>query len=327
MNITVIGCGRWGSLIAWYLDRIGHRVTLYGRAGSAHMREFLSSRSNGLLTLPESVHLSVDLRQAAVSAEVLILSVPSQSLRGVMRELGPLDLRGRAFVLCMKGIEVESGKRLSQIAEESTHPSNGVAVWLGPGHVQEFYAGVPNCMVIDSRDEALKHRLVDAFSGELIRFYYGQDLIGNEIGGASKNVIGIAAGFLDGLHLSTLKGALMSRGTREISRLIGAMGGNPFSAYGLCHLGDYEATLFSPHSHNRAFGECFVTGKPYEALAEGYYTAAALQTLERQYGVELPICDAVWRVLYRGSDARLELERLFHRTVKPELEGCGEGKS
>ena len=86
-------------------------------------------------------------------------------------------------------------------------------------------------------------------------------------------------------------------------------------------------TLFSPHSHNRAFGECFVTGKPYEALAEGYYTAAALQTLERQYGVELPICDAVWRVLYRGSDARLELERLFHRTVKPELEGCGEGKS
>ena len=321
MNITVIGCGRWGSLIAWYLDRLGHRVTLYGRAGSAHMRAFRSSRSNGLLTLPASVGLSTCLPEAAAGAEVFILSVPSQSLRGLMGELAPLELRGRAFVLCMKGLEVESGKRLSQIAEEATHPSNGVAVWLGPGHVQEVYAGVPNCMVIDSRSDALKHRLVDAFSGELIRFYYGQDLIGNEIGAASKNVIGIAAGFLDGLRLGTLKGALMSRGTREISRLIAAMGGNPFSAYGLCHLGDYEATLFSPHSHNRAFGECFVTGRPYEALAEGYYTAAALQALERQCGVELPICDAVWRVLYRGRDAREELDLLFRRTVKPELEG------
>ena len=321
MNITVIGCGRWGSLIAWYLDRLGHRVTLYGRAGSAHMRAFRSSRSNGLLTLPASVGLSTCLPEAAAGAEVFILSVPSQSLRGLMGELAPLELRGRAFVLCMKGLEVESGKRLSQIAEEATHPSNGVAVWLGPGHVQEFYAGVPNCMVMDSRSDALKHRLVDAFSGELIRFYYGQDLIGNEIGAASKNVIGIAAGFLDGLRLGTLKGALMSRGTREISRLIAAMGGNPFSAYGLCHLGDYEATLFSPHSHNRAFGECFVTGRPYEALAEGYYTAAALQALERQCGVELPICDAVWRVLYRGRDAREELDLLFRRTVKPELEG------
>ena len=167
-----------------------------------------------------------------------------------MDELRPLNLRNRAFVLCMKGIGIGTGKRLSEIVRENADPSNGVAVWLGPGHVQEFYAGIPNCMVIDSDDEALKARLVDAFSGDLIRFYYGQDLLGNEIGAASKNVIGIAAGFLDGMGLSTLKGALMSRGTREIARLIEAMGGNPLSAYGLCHLGDYEATVFSPYSHN-----------------------------------------------------------------------------
>ena len=96
-------------------------------------------------------------------------------------------------------------------------------------------------MVIDSKDEDLKRRLVAEFSSDLIRYYYGQDLLGNEIGAASKNVIGIAAGMLDGLGLSTLKGALMSRGTREIARLIKAMGGNELSAYGLCHLGDYEA--------------------------------------------------------------------------------------
>lgn len=321
MKITVIGCGRWGSLITWYLDRQGHRVTLYGRDGSRHMQAFLDTRQNDLLTLPERVGLSTDLGEAVRDAEVLILAVASQGLRGLMAELKPLELKNRAFCLCMKGIEMESGKRLSEIVRENTDPTNGVAVWLGPGHVQEFYAGIPNCMVIDSDDEALKGRLVNAFSGDLIRFYYGQDLLGNEVGAASKNVIGIAAGFLDGLGLTTLKGALMSRGTREVARLIEAMGGNPFSAYGLCHLGDYEATVFSPYSHNRGFGEAFVKGENYPALAEGYYTAAAMQTLKKRYCVDLPICDAVYRALYEGADARGEIDGLFRRSLKREIDG------
>ena len=321
MKITVIGCGRWGSLITWYLDRQGHSVTLYGRAESRHMQAFLETRANDLLTLPESVRLSTNLADAACGAEILILAVASQGLRGLMDELKPLGLQNRAFCLCMKGIEIDTGKRLSEIVRENTDPSNGVAVWLGPGHVQEFYAGIPNCMVIDSDDEALKCRLVGAFSGDLIRFYYGQDLLGNEIGAASKNVIGIAAGFLDGLGVTTRKGALMSRGTREIARLIEAMGGNPFSAYGLCHLGDYEATVFSPYSHNRAFGEAFVRGTAYTALAEGYYTAAAMQTLKQRYAVDLPICDAVYRALYEGADAKGEIDGLFRRSLKRELDG------
>ena len=315
MNISVIGCGRWGSLIAWYLDSLGHHVTLYGRKSSSNMREFLSTRSNGLLTLPDSLTLCCDLAKATDTAETIILSIPSQGLRGLMKELSTLNLQNRNFVLCMKGIEIDSGKRLSEIAEESTSTTNRVAVWLGPGHVQDFYSGIPNCMVIDSRHEELKALLIKEFSGPLIRFYYGQDLIGNEIGGATKNVIGIAAGMLDGLKLSTLKGALMSRGTREIARLIEVMGGNPFSAYGLCHLGDYEATMFSPYSHNRKFGECVITGESYDALAEGYYTVAALKTLEKRYGVELPICDAVWNVLYANKNPREEINNLFQRTL------------
>ena len=123
------------------------------------------------------------------------------------------------------------------------------------------------------------------------------------------------------MGLSTLKGALMSRGTREIARLIEAMGGNPLSAYGLCHLGDYEATVFSPYSHNRSFGEAFVKGEPYTALAEGYYTAAAMQTLKARYGVDLPICDAVYRVLYEGADAKEEIDGLFRRSLKREIDG------
>lgn len=319
MKITVIGCGRWGSLITWYLDRLGHNVTLYGRESSAHMQAFLQTRSNDLLTLPESVKLSTDL-SCVDQAEVVIISVNSQGLRPLLQnELAPRGFRNKTVVLCMKGLEIETGKRLSEIVEECLDPSVRIAVWLGPGHVQEFYAGIPNCMVIDSRDEETKRRLVEAFSGDLIRFYYGQDLIGNEIGGASKNVIGIAAGFLDGMGLSTLKGALMSRGTREIARLIEALGGNPFSAYGLCHLGDYEATVFSPYSHNRRFGESYFKGEKFSSLAEGYYTVAALHRIAQSKGVELPICEAIYRTLYEGADAKREIDGLFQRSLKNEF--------
>ncbi|MGN0205178.1 MAG: NAD(P)H-dependent glycerol-3-phosphate dehydrogenase, partial [Coprococcus sp.] len=318
MNITVIGCGRWGSFIAWYLNRTGHHVTLYGRETSRHMKQFMETGSNGLITLPSSVQLSTSLDKISDS-EIIVISIASQSFDGLMVQLEKYDLHHKIFVLCMKGIEIGTGRRLSQIAEAHLDASDRVAVWLGPGHVQEFYQGIPNCMVIDSHDEDVKEKLLDAFSSDLIRFYYGQDMIGNEIGAAAKNVIGIAAGMLDGFSLTTLKGALMSRGTREIARLIKAMGGNELSAYGLCHLGDYEATVFSKFSHNRQFGEAFVKGQTFDNLAEGYYTVKALVELARQYEVELPICQSIYDILYCGADPKESLHRLFSRSLKNEF--------
>ncbi len=318
MNITVIGCGRWGSFIAWYLDKIGHQVTLYGRSTSKHMKEFLESRSNGLLKLKESVKLSVDLSDLD-SAEIIVISVNSQGLESLMTEIRQRSLTNKTFVLCMKGIEIGTGRRLTEIAVKDLEVSNHIAVWLGPGHVQEYLRGIPNCMVIDSEENQVKERLISEFSSELIRFYYGQDLIGNEIGAAAKNVIGIAAGMLDGLNLTTLKGALMSRGTREIARLIKAMGGNELSAYGLCHLGDYQATVFSEFSHNRGFGESFVKGEVFTDLAEGYYTVKALIELGERYQVDLPICKAVFNVLYEKKDTKTILEQLFARDLKNEF--------
>ena len=297
---------------------MGHDVTLYGRISSEHMKRFIAERKNDLLELPESVMLSTDIG-CLKDAEVIVVSIASQGLRAFMKEIETLHLKNKIFVLCMKGIEIGTGKRLSQIAKENVDISNSVAVWLGPGHVQEFFAGIPNCMVIDSEDENVKKLLVDSFTGDLIRFYYGTDLIGNEIGAAAKNVIGIAAGILDGLKLSTLKGALMSRGTREIARLIAAMGGNELSAYGLCHLGDYEATVFSKYSHNRKFGECIVTKEEYTLLAEGYYTVKALVELADEYCVELPICRAVYNVLYENASAQEEIGGLFKRSIKQEF--------
>lgn len=319
MKVSVIGCGRWGTFLAWYADRIGHEVTLYGRKGSRHMEALAETRTNGVTELPESVGLTWDL-ECAVSGEIILISVGSQNLRSLMKEIAAVCPAGqKCFVLCMKGLEVGTGKRLSVIVEEEAGEQARTAVWLGPGHVQEFTAGVPNCMVVDSKSEAVKEKIVSAFSSDLIRFYYGRDLIGNEIGAAAKNVVGIAAGMLDGLSLSSLKGALMSRGTREIARLIAAMGGSELSAYGLCHLGDYEATVFSKYSHNRRYGEAFVLGQRYDELAEGCHTVKALVELGEAHGVSLPICRAVYDVLNRDKDPRWTLDSLFSRSLKNEF--------
>lgn len=318
MKVTVIGCGRWGTLIAWYLDKIKMEVSLYGRPESKNMKRLMEERKNDFLTLPQTVQLTTDL-QSTQEAEVIVISVNAQGLQALMEELKPYNLRNKIFVLCMKGIEITTGRRLTQVVNDNTDFSNEAAVWIGPGHVQELYRGIPNCMVIDSNKEQVKTALVNAFHSDLIRIYYGQDLIGNEVGAAAKNVIGIAAGMLDGLNLTSLKGALMSRGTREVSRLIKAMGGNELSAYGLCHLGDYEATVFSQYSNNRKFGELYIKGEKYEKLAEGYYTVRAMMNLGKNYGVELPISQAVYEVLYNGKDAKATLDELFSRTIKNEF--------
>ena len=317
-NVFVIGCGRWGTFIGWYLDHIGHNVTIYGRKSSKNMQTLIEQRKNEYLSLTDSIKLTTDISDIE-HCDLVVVSIGSQALRGLMQQLKELGIKNKTFILCMKGIEIDTGKRLSEVASEILDKSNNIAVWLGPGHVQEFYRGVPNCMVIDSLNEQTKHELVDGFSSDLIRFYYGNDMIGNEIGGAAKNVIGIAAGLLDGKDISSLKGALMSRGTREIGRLIMAMGGKERTVYGLCHLGDYEATLFSPHSHNLTYGRCIAQNKPYDKLAEGYYTVEALCRLGKKHDVDLPICNAVHNIIYEGKEPMSEMKQLFDRSIKDEF--------
>lgn len=301
-----------------YLDKIGHNVTLYGRQSSANMQELLGIGKNRYLSLTESIRLTTTYEHID-SADYIVVSVGAQHLQSVVSDITLNQVENKTVVLCMKGIEIDTGRRLSQVASDTLSHSNSIAVWLGPGHVQEFYRGVPNCMVIDSNSELVKNEVIRDFSSELIRFYYGTDLIGNEIGAAAKNVIGIAAGMLEGFDLMSLKGALMARGTNEIARLIVAMGGKASTVYGLCHLGDYEATLFSEHSHNLSFGKRFVQGIQYDELAEGFYTVKAIRKLGKAYGVELPICNAVYDILYEGKEPKSILKKLFDRSLKNEF--------
>lgn len=319
MKLTVLGCGRWGTFLASY-HSAQNDVLLWGRPTSRAFAQLQAERRNSYQEIPDNLALTSDLNTALEWSDTIIISISAQQLRNFAQTLQQHNLTGKTFILCMKGIESETGKRLTQVFREEVFQSVHLAVWVGPGHVQDFSAGIPNCMVVDSDEPEVTEFIVQQLSGELIRLYKGNDLIGTEVGAAAKNVVGIAAGMLDGVGYSSLKGALMARGAREVARLIRAMGGNELSAYGLCHLGDYEATLFSEHSHNRRFGECFVQGKPYDQLAEGAATVKALVRLGSQYGVDLPICQTVYRILYENYPVQEALPLLFKRTVKGEFD-------
>lgn len=321
MNITLLGCGRWGSFIAWYMNSIKHNnVMVWGRENDPLLDNLIKTRKNDYVEFPESIQLTHNLNQAVNHSEIIIISISAQGVRDLMSHVNKIPCyKNKTFVLCMKGIEDSTGKRLSEVLIESGVDKNNIAVWVGPGHIQEFTRLVPNCMIIDSHNAQLTDYLVKEFSSNLIRFYKGNDIIGSEIGAAAKNVMGIGAGMLDGLGYSVLKGALMARGAHEVAQLIKAKGGKEMSAYGLCHLGDYEATLFSPHSHNRKFGEMFVKGEPFSKLAEGVATTTAMLTMAKELNLELPITEAIYNILNNKSNPDQILKELFERENKKEF--------
>lgn len=329
MKISVLGCGRWGSFIAWYQATVlKNQVVSWGPEGDYSYEVLKTAGKNEYVTLDKSIKLTCDLEEAVTESEIIIISISAQGLRGFMQKVTRYPVKDKIFVLCMKGIEEATGKRLSEVLIESGIEKDKIAVWVGPGHIQAFTQGIPNCMIVDAYDEALKIKIANSFKSNLIRFYYGNDVIGSEIGAAAKNVLGIAAGVLDGSGYVSLKGPLMARGAYEVGKLIQAMGGKFSSAYGLAHLGDYETTLFSEYSHNRRYGEMMAHGAKFEKLAEGVMTAKAMKELGDKYGVELPITQAVYEACFltnpfesgNGSEKCMEiLLKLFDRETKFEF--------
>lgn len=317
MNCTVFGTGRWGSFISWYLATQNKKVLECGRENSKSYLLLKNEGKNEYVSLHPSITLTSDVEKALDFSDYIFISISSQSLRSFVRNLP--KMQGKKYILCMKGLEENTGKRLSEILIEEGIDKNSIAVWLGPGHIQAFTSGKPNCMIIDGYDSELVRFLADNLRSNLIRFYYGDDIIGSEVGAAAKNVMGIAAGMLEGGGYETLKGALMARGAREVARLISLMGGNELSAYGLCHLGDYETTLFSPYSNNRLFGENYVKKIPFTKLAEGVSTAKAMKYLGEKYGEELPITNAVYSILYENKDPMEVFLKLFSRSTRVEF--------
>lgn len=329
MKVSVLGCGRWGSFIAWYQATVlKNQVISWGPEEDYSYQVLKNTGKNEYVELDKSIKLTCDLQYAVSESDMIIISISSQGLRGFMKKITAYDVSEKIFVLCMKGIEESTGKRLSEVLLESGIDRDKIAVWVGPGHIQAFTNGIPNCMVIDSYNDGLKRYIADNFKSNLIRFYYGNDIIGTEIGAAAKNVLGIAAGVLDGSGYVSLKGPLMARGAYEVGKLIKAMGGEFNSAYGLAHLGDYETTLFSEYSHNRKYGEMMAHGAKFDKLAEGVMTAKAMKELGDKYGIELPITHAVYEACFlshafeSGEGAKTCMQiilKLFERQTKSEF--------
>lgn len=318
--IAVIGCGRWGTFLAWYhAEILKQEVILLGpNEENESYLELKETRKNGYLELPENVTLSCDQANAIKEAEMVFISIHSQDLRSLCRNMDRTNLQGKSFVLAMKGIEKESGKRLTEVFQEEISEAR-VGIFVGPGHVEEMVRHVPTCMVVDSPDPIYREELQQKMNSSLIRVYEGTDIIGNEIGAAAKNVIGIAAGYFDGLELYQLKGALMARSCYEVGKIIRAMGGDFITAYGLSHLGDYEATLFSKHSKNRQYGESLARKEPITWYAEGVETCAALYQIIEKNHIDAPIISAVYQVVFENKSYEEMIDSIFSRSSKTEF--------
>ncbi|MBD3368839.1 glycerol-3-phosphate dehydrogenase [Candidatus Fermentibacteria bacterium] len=319
-RLSVIGCGRWGSFHLWYGVRLGMRVIGWEPESSEPFRELRESRRNAYMRLPDEASLTCDLRQAA-GADVMVVSVPVQKFRGVARLLSELDLSETVVALCMKGLERDTGKRPAEIAREEGIDPSGLCAWVGPGHPQQLLKEVPSCMLVAAEQLRTAEELAGRMGSDLLRLYRSTDLVGAEIGAATKNVAGIAAGMLDGMGYSGLKGALMARAPQEVARLVTALGGDWRTVFGLSHLGDYQATLFSPYSRNRAYGEALVRNEGFPGLAEGVETSVAVVHLADRLDVDMPITNAVKDIIDEKYTATEAVEILFGR---PEREEFGE---
>ncbi len=319
-RISLIGCGRWGTFLGWYAANYGaaDEVYMYDIPTSPNFIELRDTRKNAYLTLSDNMFLFDSLAKV-LENDIIIVSIGCQYFRGLCRELSSYNLGGKTFLLAMKGLEEPSATTMLDIMRQEIKQNIHIATLGGPGHVQDYMKGVPSCAVIDSDEEETKDRLIKLLSSELIRFYYGADLVGNQIGAALKNVIGIAAGILDGLEWHGLKGALMARAPVEVGRFIGHFGGNPQTAYGLAHLGDYEATLFSPYSHNRTFGEKFARGETFDKMAEGVPTLKAVKQIADKEGIDMPICQALYNAVYEKADIKATIRAMFDRDLKREF--------
>lgn len=322
-KISVLGCGRWASFHAWYqIEKLHNDVMMWGREGGGNFSELMKNKKNGYIDMPKELCYSTDLREALNFAEIIIVAISAQGMQDFSQKIAKHNPQNKTFVLCMKGIDQNTGERLSEILRKNIDETNHICVWVGPGHVQELTVGQPNVMIMSGDNPAIVTKLIDMFQSPLIAFLSSDDLIGVEVGAAAKNVMGIAAGFLDGLGKSSLKGALMARGCYEVSMLIEKMGGNKMTAFGMSHLGDFEATLFSKNSHNRRYGEEFIQDCLSDNIgtAEGVGTAKALFHLAEKYGVHMPITSTIYRILNLGADKKDVINDLFKITNHKEFD-------
>ncbi|MGC9199811.1 MAG: NAD(P)H-dependent glycerol-3-phosphate dehydrogenase [Acidobacteriaceae bacterium] len=312
-RIAVIGAGAWGTALTVSLARRGgHILTLWAHS-SDHALQLVQSRQNQRylpgFSLPADLRITHNLALAVSSAEVVLCATPSQALRSIMLQLGPLLTPCQVLLSASKGIEEKTFLRMSQIMAEYA-PSNPIGVLGGPSFAYEVAAAMPTAIALAIDNPTLGKRLQDDFSSSSLRAYRNQDVVGTELGGALKNVIALAAGVVTGLELGhNATAALITRGSAEITRLTIACGGCRETMSGLSGIGDLVLTCTGGLSRNRMVGMELGKGRPLPAIiaglngkvAEGILTTSAALGLARRYGVEMPITEQMEAILHHGK--------------------------
>jgi len=330
MRTAILGAGSWGTAFAKVLNDAGNDVVLWARRAeiadairdSQHNPEYFSAYHLG-----ERVSATADPAEALKDAELVFLAVPSQTLRGNLADFTPHFDPGATVVSLMKGIELGTTLRMSQvITETSGLPQDRIAVVTGPNLAPEIVAQQPTATVVACVDEERAARVQKALFTSYFRPYTNDDVVGCEMGGAVKNVIALAFGMAHAMGLGdNTKASLITRGLAETSRLGVALGADPLTFAGLAGLGDLVGTCSSPLSRNRTFGEHLGEGKSLEEAqretrytAEGVKSCLAIRDLARSAGVEMPITEQVERVCHEGVDPRRAVAALMSREIKSE---------
>lgn len=326
-KIGVIGAGAWGTALAHILANEGRDVTLWARQASI-VASIEAMQENDLylpgIRLNETIKTTESLTKAA-GTDILLLVTPAQFVRTTLEALKADLGSGKPLVICSKGIELESGLLMSQVAEQVT-PKASALILSGPTFAREIAKGSPSAMTLAGTDKDVLEKVSEAVGTRFLRAYLSDDPLGAQIGGAVKNVIAIACGAVMGAGLGeSSRAALVTRGLTEMGRLASAMGAKRETLMGMCGFGDLMLTCTSPQSRNYSFGHDLGQGRmaheileERKAVTEGYHTAKSLMTLARNNAVDMPICEAVYQCLNEDVPIKEAIERMLDRPIGKE---------
>ena len=327
--IAVLGAGSWGTALAVQFARSGRPVRLWGRDAQQLAQMALDGSNERYLPgteFPASLQIASDLGEALAGAHDILAVVPSHGLRALLGQLAPRLTPRMQVAWATKGFEADTGKLPHQVAREVLGAARRGAVLSGPTFAREVGAGLPTAMTIASADAEYAQALAQDLSSANFRAYTSSDIMGVEIGGAVKNALAVAAGLSDGLGFgANTRVALITRGLKEMTRLGVALGAQADTFMGLAGLGDLVLTCTDDQSRNRRFGLLLATGIAAPAAlaqigqaVEGYAAARAIHAVAARAGVEMPLCEMAYRVLYQGLPARDAVRTLMSRPIKAE---------
>ena len=329
MKITVLGSGAWGTALSLVLLENGHQVTLwsYTREESQTLRDNHENPMLKGVPLPDTLALTDDMA-CVKGCGLVVLATPSFAVRTTAAKLKDLVDPGTILVSVSKGIEKDTSLRLSQVIEEEIGDKCPVVVLSGPSHAEEVGRRIPTGVVAAASDRAVAEQVQDLFMNHRFRVYTSDDRVGTELCAALKNIIALCAGCCDGMGCGdNTKALLMTRGLAEMARLGVALGGRKETFTGLAGVGDLIVTCTSMHSRNRRCGILIGQGKGIQeaiqevgAVVEGYYAAASARVLAQKTGVDMPIAQAAYEVLYEGRDVHGVVADLMTRSKRSELE-------